>query len=205
MLSAAARMPGIAPRQTRIDDFMPRIDAVSRSPFRLSSAGYIAGIALALPAASAATVEVQVRDSSGAPVADAVVYAMASSGPSEAKPGHTVAVEQVDREFIPYVSVVQTGTAVAFPNRDPIMHHVYSFSAPKPFEIKLYTGKSPSEIVFDKAGIVTLGCNIHDWMIGYIAVVNGTEQNDCMPSSCSIGVNLGKRVSLNTSVTTNDS
>ena len=82
-----------------------------------------------------------------------------------------MAVEQVDREFVPYVSVIQTGTTVTFPNRDPILHHVYSFSPAKTFEIKLYTGKSPSEILFDKSGVVTLGCNIHDWMIAYIVVV----------------------------------
>ena len=82
-----------------------------------------------------------------------------------------MAVEQVDREFVPYVSVIQTGTTVTFPNRDPILHHVYSFSPAKTFEIKLYTGKSPSEIRFEKPGVITLGCNIHDWMIAYILVV----------------------------------
>jgi hypothetical protein len=81
-------------------------------------------------------------------------------------------VEQFDREFVPYVSVIQTGTAVAFPNRDPIAHHVYSFSPAKSFEIKLYTGRSPGEVRFEKPGVVTLGCNIHDWMIAYILVVS---------------------------------
>jgi hypothetical protein len=52
------------------------------------------------------------------------------------------------------------------------MHHVYSFSPAKSFEIKLYSGKSPSEIVFDKPGVITLGCNIHDWMLGFILVVS---------------------------------
>ena len=76
----------------------------------------------------------------------------------------------MEREFVPFVTVVQTGTVVTFPNRDPILHHVYSFSPAKQFEIKLYTGKSPTEIVFDKAGVVTLGCNIHDHMIAYVYV-----------------------------------
>jgi plastocyanin len=113
-----------------------------------------------------------VRDTSGKPVADAVVYAAPVSGPLEARASRTMAVEQLDREFVPYVSVIQTGTAVAFPNRDAILHHVYSFSPAKTFEFKLYTGKSPSEVRFDKPGIVTLGCNIHDWMIAYILVVS---------------------------------
>ncbi|HYC38755.1 MAG TPA: methylamine utilization protein [Usitatibacter sp.] len=131
---------------------------------------------LAIPAcacaAAAASLEVSVRDASGQPIADAVVHATPASGPAEARGARHAAVEQVDREFIPYVSVVQTGTSVTFPNRDPILHHVYSFSQAKPFEIKLYTGKSPTEVVFDRPGIVTLGCNIHDWMIAYIAVVS---------------------------------
>ena len=128
------------------------------------------GLALAASAAQAASVEIQVRDAAGLPVADAAVYALPASGPVEAK-GARAAIEQVDREFVPYVSVIQQGTTVTFPNRDPILHHVYSFSPAKAFEIKLYTGKSPSEILFDKAGVVTLGCNIHDWMIAYVVVV----------------------------------
>jgi plastocyanin len=120
---------------------------------------------------AAATLEAHVRDPSGKPVADAVVYAQPAAGAVDAKPGKTAEIEQVEREFVPYVSVIQSGTTVTFPNRDPILHHVYSFSQAKPFEIKLYSGKSPGGILFDKPGVVTLGCNIHDWMIGYVLVV----------------------------------
>ena len=125
----------------------------------------------AAPLCQAASVQAKVSDAAGKPLADAVVYAIAGA-PEARLPRSLVAVEQVDREFVPYVTVVQTGTTVTFPNRDPILHHVYSFSPAKPFEIKLYTGKSPTEVVFDKPGVVTLGCNIHDWMIGYILVVS---------------------------------
>ena len=122
--------------------------------------------------AHAATLDVTVRDAAGHPVADAAVYATPASGATEVKGARSVEIEQADREFVPYVSVIQTGTSVAFPNRDPILHHVYSFSPAKTFEIKLYTGKAPTEYVFDKPGVVTLGCNIHDWMIAYIVVVS---------------------------------
>jgi plastocyanin len=122
-------------------------------------------------ASHGALLDAQVRDALAQPIADAVVYALPAGGGVDAKPGRTHVIEQLDREFVPYVSVIQAGTAVAFPNRDPIMHHVYSFSPAKPFEIKLYAGKSPTEIVFDKAGVITLGCNIHDWMLGFILVV----------------------------------
>jgi len=101
------------------------------------------------------------------------VYAIPASGGIEARPGRAaIQIEQVDREFIPYLTVLQTGTTASFPNRDPILHHIYSFSPAKTFEIKLYTGKSPSSVTFDKPGIVTLGCNIHDWMIAYVLVVS---------------------------------
>ena len=128
------------------------------------------GLALAANATRAASIEVQVRDAGGNPLGDTAVYAVPASGGSETRYARA-AVEQFDREFLPYVTVIQVGTTVTFPNRDPILHHVYSFSPPKPFEIKLYTGKSPSEVVFDKAGVVTLGCNIHDWMVAYIVIV----------------------------------
>ena len=139
---------------------------------RLASSFLVAAALTASGAAYCASVEAQVRGLTGLPVADAVVYALPATGESDAKPGRLHVIEQVDREFVPYVSVVQTGTAVTFPNRDPILHHVYSFSPAKPFEIKLYTGKSPTEIVFDKPGVITLGCNIHDWMLAYVLVVS---------------------------------
>lgn len=122
--------------------------------------------------ANAASIAIEVRDASGAPVADAAVYALPAQAATDSKGARTAAVEQIDREFVPHVSVIQVGTSVTFPNRDSILHHVYSFSPAKSFEIKLYTGKSPGQIVFDKPGLVTLGCNIHDWMIGYILVVD---------------------------------
>lgn len=128
-------------------------------------------IALASGAAHAAALEVQVRDATGDPLADAAVWATPVSGPVEARAPRTVSIEQKDREFVPFVTVLQAGTRVSFPNRDPILHHVYSFSPPKPFEIKLYSGTPSEEVLFDKPGVVTLGCNIHDWMVAYIVVV----------------------------------
>jgi plastocyanin len=130
------------------------------------------GFSLAIVAstASAASIAVRATDALGKPVADAAVYAVPAAGGSEAKNARA-SIAQVEREFVPYVSVIQQGTVVTFPNRDPILHHVYSFSPAKQFEIKLYTGKSPSEIQFDRAGVVTLGCNIHDWMAAYVVIV----------------------------------
>lgn len=66
---------------------------------------------------------------------------------------------------------VYVGTRVTFPNRDNIRHHVYSFSSAKKFELPLYIGTPAAPVVFDKPGVVALGCNIHDWMLAYIYVL----------------------------------
>ncbi len=51
-------------------------------------------------------------------------------------------------------------------------HHVYSFSEAKTFELALYKGNAHPPLVFDRPGVVVLGCNIHDSMLGYILVVD---------------------------------
>jgi plastocyanin len=105
------------------------------------------------------------------PLEDAAVV-LEPAKPVKGKPGHTVSIEQRNRDFLPFLTIVQTGTTVDFPNRDPVKHHVYSFSPAKMFEIKLYAGKPTQPILFDKPGEVALGCNIHDWMEAYVMVVN---------------------------------
>jgi plastocyanin len=117
----------------------------------------------------AGSLAVTVKDSKGAPVPDAVVYAKSPNGSASAKKHGTI--DQIDKQFVPYVSAIQVGTSVMFPNKDNIRHHVYSFSPAKKFELPLYSGIPAEPVVFDKEGFVTLGCNIHDWMIAYVAVV----------------------------------
>jgi len=69
------------------------------------------------------------------------------------------------------VTAIVVGTRVSFPNRDKVQHHVYSLSKPKRFELPLYRGESKEPVLFDQPGVVTLGCNIHDWMSAHIAVL----------------------------------
>src|SRR6202008_4939692 len=80
-------------------------------------------------------------------------------------------MDQQGKEFVPFVLPVAVGTPVTFPNRDNIRHHVYSFSASKRCELPLYIGTPAAPVVFDKPGSVVLGCNIHDWMVGYVYVL----------------------------------
>jgi len=79
-------------------------------------------------------------------------------------------IDQIDLEFVPDLVVVRPGTAISFPNHDETHHHVYSFSPAKTFELPLYKGAVTEPVVFDRAGLVTLGCNIHDWMQAHVVV-----------------------------------
>lgn len=67
---------------------------------------------------------------------------------------------------------IAVGTTVRFPNLDRMRHHVYSFSPTHTFEIRLYSGEQIPQVKFDTPGIVAIGCNIHDWMQGYIYVTD---------------------------------
>ena len=121
--------------------------------------------------AQAVNLDVSVTTPDGQPVADAVVVAtpVDAAALAGAKP-HAGQIDQVDKEFVPKVKAVFVGSSVSFPNKDNVRHHVYSFSPAKRFELPLYAGVPAQAVVFDRPGVVALGCNIHDWMVGYVYV-----------------------------------
>jgi plastocyanin len=159
---------------------------------RLCWFALIAGIALGGAGARAATVGVQVADRAGKPLADAVVMLVPVSGRLPVRPMSGVEIAQSHRQFSPQVTVITVGTSIAFPNLDTVRHHVYSFAPIKTFELKLYAGVPAAPIVFDKPGIATLGCNIHDAMVAWVVVVDtplyarstssGKAQIDAVPA-----------------------
>ena len=129
----------------------------------------LAAVATVFPL-NAATIDVQVADGAGKAVENAVVYAV----PATPIPvGRKVAVmDQKDRNFVPHVLPVQTGTWVEFPNSDNIRHQVYSVSPARRFQLPLYIGKPAIPIQFNTAGVVAIGCNIHEQMSAYIVIVD---------------------------------
>jgi plastocyanin len=133
----------------------------------------ILGLVFAAGPAHAQTAEIAatITDQQGRPVVDAVLVAVPVDGNlhSRERP-RAGSIEQVDKEFLPRVTVVPVGASVNFPNHDDVRHQVYSFSAAKRFELPLYAGVPAQPIIFDKPGVVVLGCNIHDWMVGYVYV-----------------------------------
>jgi plastocyanin len=149
----------------------------------------VAGTLLAASAsASQSDVRIEIVDRDGAPVPEVAVYLtpvgeghaedrlataaeLAVDGRGHDSPSPTI--NQHDLSFSPHVSIIQTGTAVAFPNDDEVRHHVYSFSPAKRLNMTIDSHSiHPDKPVFDQPGVVTLGCNIHDNMLAYILVVD---------------------------------
>ena len=125
---------------------------------------------LLAPPLWAASLQAELVDLAGQPLANAVLTLQGS--PGSAQPAAPGVMDQRAQQFMPHVLAVRTGVAVSFPNSDDIRHHVYSFSPAKRFELRLYKGTPSEPVLFDTPGVVALGCNIHDWMLGYVYVTD---------------------------------
>lgn len=132
----------------------------------------LSGLVLFSNLAFAATLEVQIKTPDNSVLHGAAIY-LTSEQPLPVIKENTIAdMDQVNRQFLPHILVVQKDTNIRFPNSDSIKHHVYSFSPAKVFELQLYKDVHPDPLPFDKSGVVEMGCNVHDWMLGYVYVVN---------------------------------
>jgi len=120
----------------------------------------------------AGNIEVTVVDKQQNALPNVVVYLIPNGQSPLASADSISIMDQVNTQFHPHILAVQRNTQVSFPNSDSIQHHVYSFSAAKVFELELYKGLRANPLMFEKAGVVELGCNVHDWMLGYIYVVD---------------------------------
>ena len=131
-------------------------------------------VAVAPGATRAAQLELKLTEARGAGVADAVV----SLRPADGRPIPTltpltgVEVQQLNRELVPYVTAVTAGTTINLPNNDTVEHHAYSLSPALKFDLPLYKPKMNRALEFKTPGVVTIGCNIHDWMIAYVVVLD---------------------------------
>ena len=127
---------------------------------------------LASTTAAAGQLTVRVVDTHGHPVADAVVTLQSGDGAGAARNDTPVTrvIDQKNLMFMPYVQVFRPGDAVVFRNSDRTRHHVYSFSQAKAFEFVLAPGQRSPPLTLDKAGVVAVGCNIHDRMATYLYI-----------------------------------
>jgi len=105
-----------------------------------------------------------------------VVWMVGSFPPLDSKSvpiAKAPAMDQRGFQFRPCVMAVQTGTPVSFPNKDPMYHSVFSYSAARKFDLGRYrAGEEPDAVVFDKPGTVSLFCEIHEHMRAQIVVVD---------------------------------
>ncbi|WP_448211902.1 methylamine utilization protein [Colwellia sp. MEBiC06753] len=116
-----------------------------------------------------AAVVINLTDQHGQPLVDAVLEIPEIN--NQLVPAKTpLVMDQINKTFVPHVLIAPKNSLVTFPNSDDIRHHVYSFSQPKTFELKLYADRPKNPISFEQNGVVVLGCNIHDSMVGYIYV-----------------------------------
>jgi plastocyanin len=128
---------------------------------------------VALPVlGQAEPLQVHITDVDGNSVSNVVVYLQNHETAAMPQAHHNHEIEQRDKMFAPYVSVVRQHEAVVFTNHDDITHHVYSFNAPARFDFRLQRDASNSVTEFAEPGVIAMGCNIHDWMSGYVMVVD---------------------------------
>jgi len=129
---------------------------------------------VAFATANAATVEINVADSGGVPAANAVVSLVADNSmpaPGPRTPEKSI-IDQRHETFLPLVVIVRRGGNVVFTNNDTTMHQVYSFSSIKQFQFEIDKGQISKPVIFDKAGVAAIGCNIHDNMVAYVYVAD---------------------------------
>jgi plastocyanin len=122
--------------------------------------------------AAAATLVVRVQRPDGQALPGAVVTVRPLDGPARRPTPVRAVMDQVNRSFAPDLLVIPVGSTVEFPNSDSVSHQIYSFSPAKRFQLPLYRGKPYPPVHFDAAGVVTLGCNIHDQMLAYLLVTD---------------------------------
>ncbi len=115
-----------------------------------------------------------ITDLDGKPIADAVVYVVAVDDQAASPAGipRGAVIDQVNRQFAPFVTVVQVGAEITFPNADNIGHNEYSVSEGMTFTLGLSRGVEATPVVFLNPGVVVIGCNIHDWMLAYVLVLD---------------------------------
>lgn len=145
----------------------------ARQSHTRARAGLLPLLGLALLQRSlGATLAVTVLLPDGRPLAGAIVTAQPTAGPANPVPPVQAVMDQINRAFEPDLLVIPVRSTVAFPNSDTVSHQIYSFSPAKRFQLPLYHGKPYPPTQFEQAGVVTLGCNIHDEMLAYVVVTD---------------------------------
>lgn len=133
------------------------------------------------PLATAATLTVYVVSPDGQPAADVVVELLMPNAPQRV-PAEPVVIAQLGTRFVPQVTAIAAGATVRFTNQDPFDHHLRSQAAgplgsvapAKDFEFRMAGARNDkpvtTDVLFDRTGLVVLGCHLHSSMRGHLYV-----------------------------------
>ena len=141
-------------------------------PGLLGALVFVAADPVSPAAVPAASVSITVQTPDGKPVAGAVVTVHVMAAEGRPVPPVRAIMDQLNRAFDPDLLIIPVGSTVEFPNSDSVSHQIYSFSPAKRFQLPLYRGTPYPPVRFDQAGVVTIGCNIHDEMVAYLVVTD---------------------------------
>lgn len=122
--------------------------------------------------ALAQEIKITVLDHQQQPVADIVAYLEPLDDIKVEPNNEGIEIGQLNKSFTPYISVMQKGSKVTFHNQDDITHHIYSPVGENKFSFKIRSGQSQLKQDFNQVGEIAMGCNIHDWMSGYLLVLD---------------------------------
>ena len=131
-------------------------------------------VVVVLLAASLAAYAANISGKVTAGKGTSVVYVDAVAGKTFSAPAKPQVMDQKQLLFAPHILVVQVGTTVEFLNSDKVAHNIFwpAISGNKKLGHNLGTwpkgDKRPFK--FDNVGVVSLLCNVHPEMAGYIVV-----------------------------------
>ena len=131
----------------------------------------LAGVATAAPATGRVVGKVAITDADGKPVdGEAIIYVLGYSEPAPANAPAT-SIAQKNRAFVPDLVAITVGETVSFPNRDPLLHNVFSQSAARKFDLGSFKKDEQKSKDFPDPGVIDVYCNIHPEMAATIIVV----------------------------------
>jgi len=100
-----------------------------------------------------------------------VVYLETAPQPAfEPPPPGRAVLDQRNETFVPGVLAITAGSTVVFPNSDRVYHNVFSLSKARRFDLGRYPRGQSRSVVFERAGVVRVFCEIHSHMSAYILV-----------------------------------
>ena len=103
-------------------------------------------------------------------MADGLVYFLPKAGAPKPKPG-SFTIDTRSKGFSPALLVVPQGSTVRFPNRDTILHNVFSRTPGSSFDFGHYGPGESKQYVFNKPGLVIVNCNVHHNMRADVVVL----------------------------------